>query len=269
MTKKGKDKKVAVQCSEEPVRKKNNLPVHKLVISNSLDGFDAELAQLFPLYEQLQLITTELADPELDLLTFAHTAHYFGVLHVEKDVGAMEDAVHQEMTEDYEDEAPPIVEEPIQPTYSDVRPLSIAGKKEKAAAPVEWGTSSSKPVNTPVSTAYFISTTRSAHRASLQPTQVKQEEENCDQVPGPPEWPPYVRFSMFHLLDPDTNIAPAVKRSDSGRGLLCPEPLDVGPSASGLVLFKLPLQHLERQLLRPPMPRHRRLRLLDELPAAK
>lgn len=269
MTKKGKDKKVVVQCNEEPVKKKNNLPVHKLVISNSLDGFDAELAQLLPLYEQLQLITTELADPELDLLTFAHAAHYFGVLHVEKDAGVVEDAAHQEMTEDYEGEALPIVEEPVQPTYSDVRPLSVAGKKEKAATPVEWGGSSSKPVDALVSAVYLISVISSAQSVSLQPTEVKQEEENRGQVPGPPEWPAYVRSSMFRLPDPDTNIVPAVKRFDSGRGLLCPGPLEVGPSAAGLVLFKLPLQHLERQLLRPPMPGHRGLCLLDELTAAE
>ncbi|KAJ3547240.1 hypothetical protein NMY22_g1734 [Coprinellus aureogranulatus] len=46
-------------------------PKMKLVISPSLDGFDAELEQLIPLFEALQPASADLADPHLDLLTFA------------------------------------------------------------------------------------------------------------------------------------------------------------------------------------------------------
>ncbi|KAJ3506998.1 hypothetical protein NMY22_g17073 [Coprinellus aureogranulatus] len=103
-TKQGKPKKVCVlsntkgKCvdtsedyNQEPEKTRTPPePKMKLVISPSLDGFDAELEQLIPLFEALQPASADLADPHLDLLTFACTAHYFGVLYEERDKEAEE-----------------------------------------------------------------------------------------------------------------------------------------------------------------------------------
>lgn len=49
-------------------------------LSEGLQGQDDNLHILFPLFEQLQLATVEAADPHLDLITFAESAYYFGVI---------------------------------------------------------------------------------------------------------------------------------------------------------------------------------------------
>ncbi|RXW20166.1 hypothetical protein EST38_g5669 [Candolleomyces aberdarensis] len=59
-------------------------PNWKLFFSQGLEGYDETWELLIPLFEQLQLVCADVANPTLDVLTFAHTAHYFSVLHVEK-----------------------------------------------------------------------------------------------------------------------------------------------------------------------------------------
>ena len=58
-------------------------PILKLVFSQGLEGYDETWESLIPLFEQLQLVCPDVANPTLDVLTFAHTAHYFSVLHLE------------------------------------------------------------------------------------------------------------------------------------------------------------------------------------------
>lgn len=62
-------------------------PPRKLVFSKRLQGFDDTWESLIPLFEELQLFSADVANPTLDLLTFAQTAHYFSVLHLKKVVG--------------------------------------------------------------------------------------------------------------------------------------------------------------------------------------
>ena len=49
-------------------------------ISRGLEGQDDNLDALSTLFEQLQLLTVDASNPELDLITFAHSAYYFGVI---------------------------------------------------------------------------------------------------------------------------------------------------------------------------------------------
>lgn len=58
-------------------------PPPKVTLSNGLEGFDESLQLLIPYFEQLQLVSVEAANPALDLLTFAYSAHYFGVITLE------------------------------------------------------------------------------------------------------------------------------------------------------------------------------------------
>jgi hypothetical protein len=51
-----------------------------LQVHSGLEGFDEDLDTLISIYEELQLCSGDIANPELDLLTFASGAHYFGVL---------------------------------------------------------------------------------------------------------------------------------------------------------------------------------------------
>jgi hypothetical protein len=71
---------------------KNKPPaIWKLVFSRGLEGYDETWESLIPLFEQLQLVCPDVASPVLDVLTFAQTAHYFSVLHLEKvEEGAQE-----------------------------------------------------------------------------------------------------------------------------------------------------------------------------------
>ncbi|KAG6859868.1 hypothetical protein C0995_002686 [Termitomyces sp. Mi166 len=55
-----------------------------LYLSDRLVGLDKHLDSLSNLFEQLQLATTECCDAELDLLTFAQNASYFGVIMKKK-----------------------------------------------------------------------------------------------------------------------------------------------------------------------------------------
>ena len=49
-------------------------------VSRGLKGQDDNLDVLSALFEQLQLLTVDASNPELDLITFAHSAYYFGVI---------------------------------------------------------------------------------------------------------------------------------------------------------------------------------------------
>lgn len=49
-------------------------------ISRGLEGQDDNLDTLNALFEELQLLTVDASNPELDLITFAHSAYYFGVI---------------------------------------------------------------------------------------------------------------------------------------------------------------------------------------------
>ncbi|EDR09523.1 uncharacterized protein LACBIDRAFT_318670 [Laccaria bicolor S238N-H82] len=49
-------------------------------ISRGLQGQDDNLDALSALFEQLQLLTVDASNPELDLITFAHSAYFFGVI---------------------------------------------------------------------------------------------------------------------------------------------------------------------------------------------
>lgn len=53
---------------------------HRVTISDGLFGQDDNLDTLFNIYEQLQLATVEASHPGLDLLTFAESVLYFGVI---------------------------------------------------------------------------------------------------------------------------------------------------------------------------------------------
>lgn len=53
---------------------------YEIELLDGLEGQDDNLDTLFPLFEQLQLATVEAADPHLDLITFATSAYYFGVI---------------------------------------------------------------------------------------------------------------------------------------------------------------------------------------------
>lgn len=59
---------------------KPNVGTYEIELSDGLEGQDDNLDILFPLFEQLQLATVEAADPHLDLITFATSAYYFGVI---------------------------------------------------------------------------------------------------------------------------------------------------------------------------------------------
>jgi hypothetical protein len=49
-------------------------------ISRGLKGQDGNLDALSALFEELQLLTVDTSNPELDLITFAHSAYFFGVI---------------------------------------------------------------------------------------------------------------------------------------------------------------------------------------------
>ena len=53
---------------------------YQVVLSEGLDGQDDNIDLLGKLFEELQLATVEAADPSLDFITFAHSAHYFAVI---------------------------------------------------------------------------------------------------------------------------------------------------------------------------------------------
>ncbi|KAJ2925097.1 hypothetical protein H1R20_g12004, partial [Candolleomyces eurysporus] len=70
--------------TDEDTSKPAPTPNWKLFFSQGLEGYDETWELLIPLFEQLQPVCADVANPTLDVLTFAHTAHYFSVLHVEK-----------------------------------------------------------------------------------------------------------------------------------------------------------------------------------------
>lgn len=49
-------------------------------IHSGLDGQDENLDDLTFLYEELQLLTVDAADPCEDIIAFAHKTHYFGII---------------------------------------------------------------------------------------------------------------------------------------------------------------------------------------------
>lgn len=53
---------------------------YRLEVHDGLEGFDEDLDELMNLFEELQHSSGDIANPELDLLTFASSADYFGVL---------------------------------------------------------------------------------------------------------------------------------------------------------------------------------------------
>jgi hypothetical protein len=55
-------------------------PTYRLEVHRGLEGFGDGLDELRSLFAELQRSSGDIADPELDLLTFANAAHYFGVL---------------------------------------------------------------------------------------------------------------------------------------------------------------------------------------------
>lgn len=59
---------------------KPGLGKYETELLDGLEGQDDNLDVLFPLFEQLQLATVEAADPHLDLITFATSAYYFGII---------------------------------------------------------------------------------------------------------------------------------------------------------------------------------------------
>ncbi|EAU81447.2 hypothetical protein CC1G_05277 [Coprinopsis cinerea okayama7 len=56
------------------------LPRPTIAISQGLEGRDEDLDTLTSLFEELQMCSADVANPELDLLTFATMAQYFGVI---------------------------------------------------------------------------------------------------------------------------------------------------------------------------------------------
>jgi hypothetical protein len=52
----------------------------EIKLSRGLVGQDDNIDDLTNLFEQLQLVTVEAAGLELDLITFAESAHYFAVI---------------------------------------------------------------------------------------------------------------------------------------------------------------------------------------------
>ena len=52
----------------------------EIILSQGLIDQDDNIDFLTTLFETLQLATVEAADPGLDMITFAHSAHYFAVI---------------------------------------------------------------------------------------------------------------------------------------------------------------------------------------------
>lgn len=55
-------------------------PADELYLSEGLTGQDENLDTLSALFEEIQLSTSETASADIDLLSFAHGAHFFGVI---------------------------------------------------------------------------------------------------------------------------------------------------------------------------------------------
>ncbi|KAH6909624.1 hypothetical protein BKA70DRAFT_1102500, partial [Coprinopsis sp. MPI-PUGE-AT-0042] len=70
---------MAPKSPEKPTEVEGITTRH-LQVHSGLEGFDEDLDTLTSIYEELQLCSGDIANPELDLLTFASGAHYFGVL---------------------------------------------------------------------------------------------------------------------------------------------------------------------------------------------
>lgn len=62
----------------EPVEEAG--PNHRLGVHRGPDGFGDDLEELRNLFGELQRSSADIANPDLDLLTFASSAQYFGVL---------------------------------------------------------------------------------------------------------------------------------------------------------------------------------------------
>ncbi|TFK20530.1 hypothetical protein FA15DRAFT_673433 [Coprinopsis marcescibilis] len=72
----------------------------RIVIKQGLEGHDLDLDNLSKMFEQLQHCSPDLANPELDLLTFVWCAHYFGVITEVTTQEVLEDGVKDEPVED-------------------------------------------------------------------------------------------------------------------------------------------------------------------------
>ncbi|KAF6747180.1 hypothetical protein DFP72DRAFT_1149996 [Ephemerocybe angulata] len=59
-------------------------PKYTCTVSGNLEGLDEAWQILTPFFEQTQLVSVETANPTLDILTFAHSTHYFGILGLER-----------------------------------------------------------------------------------------------------------------------------------------------------------------------------------------
>lgn len=78
----------------------------EIELSRGLEDQDDNLDSLTILFEKLQLVTVEAADPVMDLITFAHNVYYFAVI-IERSVTVTRSAqpegkadVAQGMTDD-------------------------------------------------------------------------------------------------------------------------------------------------------------------------
>lgn len=60
----------------------------EITLSHGLIDQDDNLDFLTTLFEKLQLATVEAADPGIDIITFAHSAHYFAVILAKEPVQA-------------------------------------------------------------------------------------------------------------------------------------------------------------------------------------
>ncbi|KAH6909625.1 hypothetical protein BKA70DRAFT_1276674, partial [Coprinopsis sp. MPI-PUGE-AT-0042] len=69
-------KKSKQKGKEEP----EFITTYRLEVHDGLQGFDGDFDELLSLFGELQRSSADIANPELDLLTFAASAHYFGVL---------------------------------------------------------------------------------------------------------------------------------------------------------------------------------------------
>ncbi|GLB39161.1 hypothetical protein LshimejAT787_0603230 [Lyophyllum shimeji] len=71
-----------VDATQEAAKRETEGDV--VYLSNRLEGQDDHLDHLFCLFEQLQVATVEASRPDMDLLTFAESAYYFGVVLVKR-----------------------------------------------------------------------------------------------------------------------------------------------------------------------------------------
>ena len=63
-------------------------PIYTLSVDSGLASLSSSWEDLVPLFEELQLSSVDIANPTLDFLTFAHSAHWFGVLNLVRDFEA-------------------------------------------------------------------------------------------------------------------------------------------------------------------------------------